>query len=108
VDGTESMVPEKGKACYSRTFKKYGLYYEVGLYIRGPFPCGTYNDNMILRHALKDHLGPGERVEADDGYMGEAPDKVKYPKCVSNPSQNRQKQKRVHSRQETVNKRFNK
>jgi hypothetical protein len=76
------------------------------VWILGPFPCGTYNYIMIFRHALKDHLGPGERVDTDDGYIGEAPEKVKCPKCVSNLSQNRQHQKQACIHQETANKRF--
>jgi hypothetical protein len=44
------------------------LRYEVGIFIytvdiiwlNGPFPCGSYNYIQISRHALKDHLKPGE------------------------------------------------
>ena len=52
------------------------------------------------------HLGDGERVEADDGYVGEAPVHVKCPKSVTNPVETEAMQQRVRSRQETVNKRF--
>ena len=87
VYGTYFRSPEQGKAFFSHKFKKYGLRYEVGLCIltgdtiwfHSPFPCGRYNDIMIFRHALKDFLEENERVDADDGYLGEAPLKVKCP-----------------------------
>jgi hypothetical protein len=93
---------------------KYGLRYEVGLciitryifWVHGHFPCGRNNDIMIFRHILKEFLEKDEMVEAYDGYWGEAPLKVKCPRCVSNPYQNRKKQQRVRARQETMNKRF--
>lgn len=52
------------------------------------------------------HLGEFERVEADDGYIGEAPRHVKCPKCIANPDETLFMQQRVRNRQETVNKRF--
>jgi hypothetical protein len=52
------------------------------------------------------HLDEGERVEADDGYIGEAPQHVKCPKSFTNPEETLFMQDRVRSRQETVNKRF--
>ena len=42
-------------------------------------------------------------MEADDGYIGEAPQKVKCPGCASNPTENQAVQNRVRSRQETIN-----
>jgi hypothetical protein len=38
----------------------------------------------------------GERVEADDGYIGEAPQYVKCPKCFANPNETEHMQQRVH------------
>lgn len=52
------------------------------------------------------HLNPNERVEADDGYIGEAPLHVKCPKSFANPNVNKTIQSKVRSRHETVNKRF--
>ena len=92
---------------------KSGLKYEVGIcihtgdivWINGPFPCSIH-DVIVFRKALKSHLDDGERVEADDGYIGEAPQYVKCPKCFTNPAENEAMQQRVRNRQETVNKRF--
>ena len=47
----------------------------------------------------------GERIEADDGYIGDAPEKAKCPGSVTNKLENEKMQKRVRSRQETINKR---
>ncbi len=44
-----------------------------------------------------------ERVEADDGYIGKAPQKVKCPGCASNPTKNQVMQNRVRSRHESLN-----
>ncbi len=52
------------------------------------------------------HLGEAERVEADDGYIGEAPRHVKCPKSFTNPAETEFMQQRVRNRQETVNNRF--
>lgn len=65
-----------------------------------------YNDIQIFRDSLLSHLGPNERVEADDGYVGEAPRHVKCPKSFTNPEETLAIQSRVRSRQETVNKRL--
>ena len=51
-------------------------------------------------------LGPSERVEADDGYIGEAPHQKKCPMRVTNPETRKEMQGRLRSRQETVNRRF--
>jgi hypothetical protein len=99
VDGTDFKIVQLApfsKKWYSHKFNGPGLRYEVGLciqtgdivWIHGPFPPGDWPDLSIFRHALLHHLGDGERVEADAGYIGEFPRHVKTP---------------VH---ETVNKRF--
>ena len=92
VDGTDFRVPEHGRRFFSYKFKKSGLRYEVGLCIRtgdivwinGPYECGLWNDLMIFRNSLLSHLEPNERIEADDGYVGEHPQKVKCPKGFTN------------------------
>lgn len=76
------------------------------VWINGPFPCGLWPDVKIFRDSLISHLEQGERVEADDGYIGEAPVHVKCPKSFTNPEECMTMQQRVRSRQETVNKRF--
>ena len=64
---------------------------------------------QIFRHALKNLLEEGERVEADDGYIGEAPKYVLCPKAIRSIKVTRRRAQlaqRIRSRQETVNKRF--
>jgi hypothetical protein len=34
----------------------------------GPYPTGVFPDIEIFNLTLRKKLGPGERVEADDGY----------------------------------------
>lgn len=52
------------------------------------------------------HLDRNERVEADDGYIGESPWYIKCPKGFTNKRANEAMQSRVRRRQETANKRF--
>ena len=115
VDGTDFRVAEQGPAFSSHKFAmKSGLRYEVAIciltgdivWLNGPFPCGRWNDIKIFRNSLMSHLMDGERVEADDGYIGEAPLHVKCPKCISNKMETLFMQQRVRNRQETVNNRF--
>ena len=51
------------------------------------------------------HLNNGERVEADDGYIGEAPQYIKCPAFFVNPEETEYMQQRIRSRQETINNR---
>jgi hypothetical protein len=115
VDGTDFPISQKGPKFSSHKFKKKsGLRYEVGLciltgdivWINGPYECGMWNDISIFRNALKGHLIPGERVEADDGYLGEHPQCVKCPAGFANTTITEYMQQRVRNRQESVNKRF--
>jgi hypothetical protein len=114
VDGTDFVVPNLGRKFFSHKFKGSGLRYEVALsilggdivWIHGPFAPGAWNDIMIFRDSLMSHLEEGERVEADDGYIGEAPKYIKCPKYFSSKEENVEMQQRVRSRQETVNNRF--
>ena len=88
VDGTDFRIAEHGKKFYSFKFKKSALRYEVALciltgdivWINGPYEPGVWNDIAIFRDGIMHHLEDGERVEADDGYLGEAPKYVKCPK----------------------------
>lgn len=89
---------------FSYKFKRAGLRYEIALCIRtshivwisGPFKPGVYNDIMIFRRplGLKTMLEPGERVEADDSYVGECP---VYCKCPSSGTTYK-KQKKIRAR----------
>ncbi len=42
-------------------------------------------------------------MEADNGYIGEAPQRVKCPGSAANPTENQAMQSRVRSRHETLN-----
>ena len=91
MDGTDFQRSQTNRDWYSHKFKRSGLRYEVALsilggdicWICGPWKPGVYNDVMIFREALATWLEPGERVEADDGYVGEAPLRVKCPKSMT-------------------------
>ena len=120
IDGTDCRIPQQGAAVQGNPFSshkfkgKCGLRYELGVdikegnlvWINGPFPCGKYPDITIFRNGLRHFLDPFERVEADDGYIGEAPYHVKCPKCAANPEENRRMQGLVRARHETLNGRF--
>ena len=113
VHGTDFHIPENGQSFNSFKFLKSGLRYKVCLciltgdivWINGLYAPVEFNDLQIFRMALKSYLLPGERVEADDGYVGEAPRYIKCPKSIANPKKNK-KRNRGRSRHETVNKRF--
>ena len=85
--------------------------YEIGVYIlamnivwlEGPYAAGKYPDIKIFCSCLAHWLDPSERVEADDGYIGEAPQRVKCPGSAANPTENQAMQSRVRSRHETLN-----
>ena len=114
VDGTDFQIFEHGRKFFSHKNKKSGLRYEIGLNIltgdivwaNGPYPAGAYSDITIFRDSLITFLDAGERVEADDGYIGEAPHYIKCPMSVTNPKARKLMQGRLRSRQETVNRRF--
>ena len=114
VDGTDFRIAEQGSKFYSHKFKKSGLRYEVGLcilsgeivWINGPYECGIWNDILIFCDSILTKLTENERIEADDGYVGEAPRYIKCPKSFGNPEETLAMQARLRSRQETVNNRF--
>ena len=114
VDGTDFECAEQRRWCYSHKFGHSGLRYEVGIsilsgdicWINGPYEAGRWNDISIFRDSLMSHLDDSERVEADDGYIGEHPKHIKCPKGFANKAENEFMQQRVRNRQETVNKRL--
>ena len=53
--------------------------------MNGPYECGRWPDISIFRESLLSHLEPAERVEADDGYIGEHPLHIKCPAGFANP-----------------------
>ena len=96
-------------------FHYSGLQYEVAscilsndiCWISGPYLPGDDNDISIFRKGgLIDELEPFERVEADDGYIGEAPQYVRCPKSIEflgNALERKQIVKRVQGRIEVLN-----
>ena len=74
--------------------------------MNGPYEPGMYNDDMIFDDALAGELEEGERVEADDGYKNHAPEHVRCPACIANPTEREKMQSRVRGRHETGNRRF--
>ena len=114
VDGADFRFQASGKWAYSYKYKKSGLRYLVALciktgdivYLDGPFPPGDMNDLSCFRWAMKGFLDEDKRVEADDGYVGEAPACIKCPKSFTNDQTKLAMQSRVRSRHETVNKRM--
>ena len=117
IDGTDVRIPQQGPAIPGNPFSSFkfkgkcGLRYEIGVdilagnivWVNGPFAAGKYPDVEIFRLGLMHWLDEFERVEADDGYIGEAPQKVKCPGCASNPTENKEMQNRVRSRHESLN-----
>ena len=93
VDGTDIRIAEHGKKFYSFKFRKSALRYEVAIciltgdivWINGPYEPGIWNDIKVFRDSLLSHLEPNERVEADDGYIGEHPQHIKCPAGFANP-----------------------
>lgn len=105
-----------GSQWFCHKTKHSGVRYEIGICIRtgeivwveGPYACGDWPDINIFRRCLIHYLDSGERVESDDGYIGESPLHCKVPSMMG-PRQSDEYQameKRVASRHETCNKRF--
>ena len=116
VDGVDFRIPNHGRKFYTHKWKfDSALRYEAAVsiihgdlvWINGPYEPGIWNDLMIFRNSLLSHLDEGERVEADDGYVGAAPRYVKCPKSMgSHGETTADMQSLVRSRHETINKRF--
>ena len=120
VDGTDLRIPQQGPARKGNPFSshkykgKSALRYELAVdiktgylvWINGPFPAGAFPDVTIFRSCLAEELDEDERVEADDGYIGEAPHKVKCPGGVSNQKEKEHMQACTRMRQETINMRI--
>ena len=101
MDGTNFLVPQHRRKFYSYKFRTSAIQYEIALsilsreicLISSPWNTGGWNILKIFRASLTTQLDPFEQVEAGDGYIGEAPLKVK-----------KEMMKRVQSHQETINK----
>lgn len=119
VDGTDCEIQRQAacpEAFHSHKHLGPGLRYELAIciltgdivWVIGPFPCGDWPDVSIFRFALKQLLEEHERVEADDGYVGEDPANVKVPGSVVHNHDEKQLAVRSHVRlrHETANKRL--
>ena len=118
IDGTDFKIEQKGAAKKGNAFGshkyagKSALRYELGVdilagnlvWVSGPYPAGKYTNiaifNSVLANCLKP--GPGERVEADNSYVG-CLDKIKCLNNDCNPAENRVMQGIAKSRHETLN-----
>ena len=105
-DGTDFKTPEHGPSISSHKIaKKSGLRCEVCIciltgdvaWINGPFACGKHPDMTIFRTSLLSFLGEFERVEADNGHIGEAPRHVKCPKCFASAGETLLMQQRARN-----------
>jgi hypothetical protein len=75
--------------------------------IAGPYLPGLINDISIFHDGLIHMLERGERVEADQGYIGECPEKVKVPKNhVTVDPERGEIKARLGRRHESVNRRL--
>lgn len=123
VDGTDcpliNVFDENGRPdtrYYSYKHKRAGLRYEVALALRsenivwiaGPYLPGRLNDISIFRlpGGLKEHLTQGERVEADDGYMGDCPQYIRCPGGLTSLNAQRKMRGRLRMRHEAINARM--
>lgn len=115
VDTTDCPILHRGPVFASHKFAgKSALRYEVAssilggdiCWINGGFPAGSHADVEIFRSCLVTYLEPFERVEADDGYIAEAPERVRCPKCVTVPQERKAMMSVVRSRHETINRRL--
>jgi hypothetical protein len=118
IDCTDVEIQEPSpfhKRWYSHKFHGPGLRYEIGLsidkgdivWINGPFECGSWPDIRIFKFSLKSFLGKNERVEADNGYLGEDPMTVKTPGGISTAVDGRRRERtNIRARHETVNSRL--
>ena len=117
VDGTDFRInnPKRfDKIWYCHKFNHAAVRYEVAVsiqsgdivWIHGPFPVGGWPDINIFRHSLLSHLSEGERVVADLGYRGEAPQYVKCPGSAYSTEETVTMQSKARARHETMNKRL--
>ncbi len=116
INGTNYRILQKGAARKGNAFGSFkyagksALRYKLGvdilarnlIWVSGPYPAGKYTGIAIFNSVLANYLKPGERVEADNGYVGR-PDKIKCPNNDCNPAENRVMQGIARSRHETLN-----
>ncbi len=119
IDGTDFQITQKdpatrGNASASHKYAgKSAHRYELGIdilagnlvWVSRPYPAGKWNDINFFLNELAHCLEPGERVEANNGYVRHA-DKIKCPNNDCNPEENLAMQARLRSRHETFNARL--
>ncbi|KAL7577483.1 hypothetical protein ACA910_004764 [Epithemia clementina (nom. ined.)] len=116
IDCPTTKQGPSGKAFYSHKFKSSGLRYGVAssivgdniVHVDGPQPPGDWNDFTCFRKYLKPKLEPGEKVEADDRYLGEDPGKIVAPGGIRfmETEATKNAQRRLRSCHETINERL--
>jgi hypothetical protein len=75
------------------------------MWVNEPYAAGKYPDIDFFCDGLGRWLDENKKVEGDmdDGYIGEAPQKVKCPGWASNPTKNQAMQNRLWSRHKSLN-----
>ena len=99
------------KALYSYKFNGPALRYEIAIsllsndivWVNGPFCPGDWNNLEIFQQNLMHQLEPGERIEADNGYEGEAPTYVVCPSSCTTEAKQLAAMRRVEGRHEAMN-----
>ncbi len=113
---TNYRILQKGAARKGNAFGSFkyagksALRYKLGVdilagnlvWVWGPYPAGKYTDIAIFNSVLTNCIKPGERVEADNGYVGRL-DKIQCPNNDCNPVENRVMQEIARPRHETLN-----
>ena len=56
------------------------------MWINEPYECGRWPDISIFWDSLVRHLKQKEKLEADDRYVGDQPQHVKFMKDFRNPN----------------------
>ena len=111
IDGTDFRITQKGPAFASHKYAgKLALRRELGInilagnavWVGEPYPTGKWNNLKKISNKLAHCLEPGERMEANNGYIGHA-DKVKCPNNDCHSEENLVMQARVRSCHETFN-----
>ena len=117
MDCTDCRIQQKGWGFVSYKFNsKSALHYDVALgilsgeikWLNGQYPCKDWPDINIFCDGLMKELELGERVDANDGYVGESPFVTKVPSAVLTRSSEEADamQKRDQGWHETVNARL--
>ena len=115
VKGKKMLDGKPDKRYYSHKFKGPALRYMIALSIRstdivflsGPYLPGVYNDLSIFRlSGIKDEMEQREKVEADDGYLGEDPGFCLCPGGRTARADQERLRGKVRMRHEHVNERM--